>query len=315
MNIVESLYLCYRGLARTRSIFRDPRYQQPDHVLVSKLSNEEINGALLNVLVRVKSKTFFCVQLRVDDTENQQRYYTGINRRYENICVAYIYVTPMHRPLLAYLWTEGVKIKDLNREVIRQAFIGAEEVNLPMLTQLCRLPIRFDDSTAASDGNTDKASVCDASDLPWELAAAQTVLRNFAIATVLRRTKSALPGKVLHHASEAKKKHHQKRKVRTKSMKKLTQTGVAFSETSVSSRKPRRKNMETCFSSKNCCHEQLASKCWASTARCYNLLRNPALAAVNVAILTYIHVLTPPSAVKTISDRDDTLIAFLSKKR
>ena len=74
MNIVERLYLCYRGLARTRSTFRDPRFQQPNHDLVSKLSNEEVNGALLNILVRVKSKTFFCVQLRVDDIEQKQRY-------------------------------------------------------------------------------------------------------------------------------------------------------------------------------------------------------------------------------------------------
>jgi len=170
MNIIESLYLCYRRLARIRSIFRDPRYQQPDHALVSKLSNEEINGALLNVLVRVKSKTFFCVQLRVDDNENQQRYYVGINRRYENISVAYIHVTPMQRPLLAYLWTEGLKIKDLNLEVIRQALLGADEVNLPMLTPLCHLPVRFYDPTASHDGNNDKASLCDASDLPWELS-------------------------------------------------------------------------------------------------------------------------------------------------
>jgi len=104
MNVVESLYLCYKGLARTRSTFKHPKYQQPYHALVSKLTNEEVNGALLSVLVRVKSKTFFCVQLRIDDCDNHQRYYIGINRRYENICVAYIHVAPMPQPLAAYLW-------------------------------------------------------------------------------------------------------------------------------------------------------------------------------------------------------------------
>jgi len=79
MNVVESLYLCYKGLARTRSTFKHPKYQQPDHALVSELSNGEVNGALLNVLVRVKSKTFFCVQVRVDDYDNQQRYYVCVH--------------------------------------------------------------------------------------------------------------------------------------------------------------------------------------------------------------------------------------------
>lgn len=157
-------------MARTRSTFKHPKYQQPDHVLVSKLTNEEVNRALLNVLVRAKSKTFFCVQLRIDNCDNHRRYYIGINRSYENINVAYIHVTPMHRPLLAYLWADGLKIKDLTLEAIRQALIGAEEVNLHLLIPLCRLPIRYDNPTAADDGNQDKAPISDASDLPWEFS-------------------------------------------------------------------------------------------------------------------------------------------------
>jgi len=153
MNIVESLYLCYRGLARTRSTFKHPKYQQPDHVLVSKLTNEEVNGALLNVLVRVKSKTFFCVQLRIDDCDNHRRYYVGINRRYENICVAYIHVTPMHQPLAAYLWAEGLKIKDLTLEAIRQEILQADEINFRALAPHHRALGRYDDPTAADDGN------------------------------------------------------------------------------------------------------------------------------------------------------------------
>jgi len=92
MNFVESLYLCYKGLARTRSIFRNPSYHQPDHTVVSELFNAEVNGVLMNILVRVKSKTFFCVQLRVDDYENVRRYYIGVNRRYENICVSRVFL-------------------------------------------------------------------------------------------------------------------------------------------------------------------------------------------------------------------------------
>ena len=94
--------LCYKGLAITRSVFRDPKYYQPDHTLVSELSNAEVNGVLMNILVRVKSKILFCVQLRIDDYENERRYYVGINRRYKNICVSYIHVTPMPQTLAAY---------------------------------------------------------------------------------------------------------------------------------------------------------------------------------------------------------------------
>ena len=104
MNVVQSLYLCYKGLTRTRSTFKDPKYQQPDHARRSALSNEEINGALLNALVRVKSKAFFCVQLRIDDLVTKQRYYVGINRRYENICVAYIHKVPLNHKMSAYIW-------------------------------------------------------------------------------------------------------------------------------------------------------------------------------------------------------------------
>jgi len=65
MNIVEKLYLCYKGMARTRSVFRHPRYYNPDHTVIADLSNTEVNEALMNILVRVKSKTVFCVQISV----------------------------------------------------------------------------------------------------------------------------------------------------------------------------------------------------------------------------------------------------------
>jgi len=95
MNIVENLYLCYRGMARTHSVFRHPRYYKPDDTVVAELSNAEVNGVLMNILVRVKSKTFFCVQLRINDAENKKRYYVGVNQRYENICVPYIHSAPI----------------------------------------------------------------------------------------------------------------------------------------------------------------------------------------------------------------------------
>jgi len=149
MNVVESLYLCYKGLARTRSVFKDPKYHQPDHTMVSELSSAEVNGMLMNILVRVKSKTFFCVQLRIDDYENERRYYVGINRRYENICVSYIHVTPMPQTLAAYIWPEGLQVKEINLETIRQALIRADDVNLRMLAPPRRITMRYEDLTAA----------------------------------------------------------------------------------------------------------------------------------------------------------------------
>jgi len=56
MNIVEKLYLCYKGMARTRSVFRHPRYYKPDHTVVADLSNAAANEVLMNILVRVKKK-------------------------------------------------------------------------------------------------------------------------------------------------------------------------------------------------------------------------------------------------------------------
>jgi len=77
---------------------------------------------------------------------------------------------PMPQQLAAYLWTEGLKIKDLTLEAIRQALIRADEVNLRMFAPHHRVPIRYDDPTTADDENQDKASASDASDLPWELS-------------------------------------------------------------------------------------------------------------------------------------------------
>jgi len=129
MNIVENLYLRYKGMARTRSVFRHQRYYKPDHTVVADLSNAEANGVLVNILVRVKSKTF-CVQLRIDNDENKKIYYVGVNRRYENICVAYIHSAPMPQPLVAYTWPVDLQVKDLNLEAIRQALLRADDVNL-----------------------------------------------------------------------------------------------------------------------------------------------------------------------------------------
>jgi len=57
-------------MARTRSVFRHPRYHKPDHTVVAEISNAEVNGVLMNILARAKSKTFFCVQLRIYDYES-----------------------------------------------------------------------------------------------------------------------------------------------------------------------------------------------------------------------------------------------------
>jgi len=124
----------------------------------------------MNILVRVKSKTFFCVQLRIDDNENKKRYYVGVNRRYENICVAYIHSAPMPQPLVAYMWPVDLQVKDLNLEAIRQALLRADDVNLRVLGSPHRITVRYEDLTAADDGNQDKAAISDASDIPWDLS-------------------------------------------------------------------------------------------------------------------------------------------------
>jgi len=94
MNTMQSLYLCYKGLARTRSTFRDVGYEKPGHVLLSTLSNEEVNKVLLNFLVRERSKVHFCVQLRIDDAISQRRYYVGIQKKGENICISHMHQVP-----------------------------------------------------------------------------------------------------------------------------------------------------------------------------------------------------------------------------
>jgi len=158
MNVVQSLCMCYKGLARTRSTFKDPKYQQLDHARLIALSNDEINGVLLNALVRVKSKAFFCVQLRIDDLVTNQRYYVGINRIYENICVAYIHKVPPNHKMSAYIWEKDTRLKDLSLEVIRQALLKADEANLIALAPYQAFPTYYDDPVAADDGNCDKAS-------------------------------------------------------------------------------------------------------------------------------------------------------------
>jgi len=93
----------------------------------------------------------------------------GVNRRYENICVAYIHSVPMPQPLVAYTWPANLQVKDLNLEAIRQALLRVDDVNLRVLGPPHRT-VCHEDLTAADDGNQDKAALSDASDLPWDLS-------------------------------------------------------------------------------------------------------------------------------------------------
>jgi len=71
--------------------------------------------------------------------------------------------------MAAYIWEHGARVKDLNLEVIRQALLKADEVNLVMLAPYQRFPMHYDDPVAADDGNCNKASISNAYDLAWEL--------------------------------------------------------------------------------------------------------------------------------------------------
>jgi len=94
----------------------------------------------------------------------------GVNRRYENIRVSYIHSAPLPQPLAAYMWPEALQVKDLNLEAIRQALLRADDVNLRIVAPPYRVAARYEDLTAADDGNQDKAAISDASDLPWDLS-------------------------------------------------------------------------------------------------------------------------------------------------
>ena len=94
----------------------------------------------------------------------------GVNRRYENICVSYIHSAPMPQPLVAYMWPEALQVKDLNLEAIRQALLRADDINLRIVAPPHRVAVRYEDLTAADDGNQDKAAISGASDLPWDLS-------------------------------------------------------------------------------------------------------------------------------------------------
>jgi len=48
--------------------------------------------------------------------------------------------------------------------------IRADDVNLRVLGPPHRITVRYEDLTAADDGNQDKAAISDASDLPWDLS-------------------------------------------------------------------------------------------------------------------------------------------------
>jgi len=144
-------------------------YEKPGHVLLSTLSNEEVNKVLLNVLVRVRSKVHFCVQLRIDDAISQRRYYVGIQKKGENICISYMHQVPFTPQQVAYLWPEHAKVSDITLDIIRQALDKADEVNLKIQAPYKRFPSSYGEPVTVSDGNIDKAVTNDAADLPSEL--------------------------------------------------------------------------------------------------------------------------------------------------
>jgi len=67
-----------------------------------------------------------------------------------------------------------LQVKDLNLEAIRQALLRADDVNLRIVAPPHRVTVRYEDLTAADDGNQDKAAISDASDLPWDLSRCAT---------------------------------------------------------------------------------------------------------------------------------------------
>jgi len=101
--------------------------------------------------------------------------------------------------------------------------------------------------------------------LPWKLirctnSVAESCHDNGLTASGKRASRKGVSPR--KRSRDAETKNRPKWRAGTKSIKKLTQTGVAFSEISVGYRKLRRKNMEVCFSWKNCFHELcLASNC------------------------------------------------------
>ena len=66
---------------------------------------------------------------------------------------------PMPQPLAAYMWPEALQVKDLNLEAIRQALLRADDVNLRIVGPPHRITVRYEDLTAADDGNQDKAAI------------------------------------------------------------------------------------------------------------------------------------------------------------
>ena len=84
--------------------------------------------------------------------------------------MAYIHSAPMPQPLVAYMWPVELQVKDLKLEAIHQALRRADDVNLRVLGPPHRITVRYEDLTAADDGNQDKAAISDASDLPWDLS-------------------------------------------------------------------------------------------------------------------------------------------------
>ena len=76
----------------------------------------------------------------------------------------------MPQPLVAYIRPANLEVKDLNMEAIRQALLRADDVNLGVLGPPHRITVRYEGLTAADDGNQDKATISDASDLPCDLS-------------------------------------------------------------------------------------------------------------------------------------------------
>ena len=54
--------------------------------------------------------------------------------------MSYIHAAPMPQVLAAYIWPDGLQIKDLTLESIRQALTHADEVNLRMFARHVALP-------------------------------------------------------------------------------------------------------------------------------------------------------------------------------
>ena len=81
--------------------------------------------------------------------------------------------------------------------------INADDVNLRMLAPPRRITMRYEDLTAADDGNQDKAAISDASDLPWDLSRCVTN----TVETFYEKTTSPRKRSRNGYVSEASNEH------------------------------------------------------------------------------------------------------------